>query len=112
MKLQPDAASLEARILLALETSPRPEIPAGFAARIAGQLPLRPALVLTPGRYGYLAASACLILLMGLMLAFAHRATGTSLYWFSIESIFCVQFVLLAVWLVARNAGLRFADSY
>jgi hypothetical protein len=41
--------------------------------------------------------------LLVLMLAFAHRAAGNSLYWFSIESIFCAQFALLAVWLVARD---------
>jgi hypothetical protein len=37
------------------------------------------------------------------MLAFAHRAAGTSLYWISLESILCAQFAVLAVWLVARS---------
>jgi hypothetical protein len=94
---------LERRILVALETAPQPEIPADFAARIARRLLPRPALVLTPKRNGQRAAMACLIVLLGLVLAFAHRATGTSLYWFSLESIFCAQFALLAVWLVARS---------
>ena len=93
--------SLENRIILALEAEPRPEIPADFAARVSAQLPARAAVVLTPGRYGQRAAWVCLVLLLPLMLAIAHRATGTSLYWFSIESIFCAQFVLLAVWLAA-----------
>jgi hypothetical protein len=39
------------------------------------------------------------------MLAIAHRATGTSVYWFSIESIFCAQFALLAVWLAASASS-------
>ena len=106
MKPSPDFASdfLERRILLALETRPHPEIPANFAARVARQLPPRPAFVLTPKRNGQRAAVACLVVLLGLMLAFAHRATGTSLYWFSLESIFCAQFALLAVWLVARRS--------
>jgi hypothetical protein len=95
--------SLDARIILALETVPRPEIPADFAARITGQLPSRAALVLTPGRYGQRAAAVCLVVLMVLMLAFARLATPGSLYWFSIEFIFCAQFVLLAVWLVVRD---------
>ena len=99
------------RIILALETAPRLEIPADFAASVARQLPPRAAVVLTPGRYGQRAAFACLVLLLALMLAFAHRATGTSLYWFSIESIFCAQFALLAVWLVAREQ-LYFASSF
>ena len=94
---------LEKRILLALETAPQPEIPADFAARIARRLPPRPAVVLTPKRNGQRAGVACLVMLLGLMLAFAHRATGPSLYWFWLESIFCAQFALLAVWLVARS---------
>ena len=104
MKPGPNFAldSLERRILLALETAPQPEIPADFATRVARRLPPRPAVVLTPKRNGQRAAVACLIVLLGLMLAFAHRATGT-IYWFSLESIFCAQFALLAVWLVARH---------
>jgi hypothetical protein len=102
-EMTPSLDFLERRILLALETAPQTEIPADFAARIARQLPPRPEVVLTPNRNGQRAAVACLVVLLGLMLAFAHRATGTSLYWFSLESIFCAQFALLAVWLVARS---------
>jgi hypothetical protein len=96
-------ASLDRRIVLALKTAPRPDIPADFAARIAAQLPPRAAVVLTPRRYGQRAAMVCLVMLFPLMLAIAHRATGTSLYWFSMELIFCAQFALLAVWLVASE---------
>jgi hypothetical protein len=94
---------INGRIILALETAPRPEIPADFAARVSRRLPARGALVFTPGRYGQRAAAVCLLVLPVLMLAFAHRATGTSLYWVSIESIFSAQSVLLAAWLVARG---------
>jgi hypothetical protein len=109
-KMNPHSEALERRIVLALETAPRAEIPAGFAARVAAQLPPRPTVVLTPARYGLRAAVACLVVLMVLMLAFAHRATGSSPYWFSIESIFCAQFALVAVWLVAR--GYTSASSF
>ncbi len=109
-KMNPHSDALERRIIQALETAPRAEIPAGFAARVVGQLPPLPTLVLTPGRYGLRAAVACLVVLVVLMLAFAHRATGSSPYWFSIESIFCAQFALLAVWLVAR--GYTSASSF
>jgi hypothetical protein len=95
--------SLDARIILALESAPRPEIPAGFAARVARQLPARPMIVLTPGRYGQRAALACLLVLLVLMLAIAHKATGSSLYWSSLEWIFCAQFTALAAWLVVRG---------
>jgi hypothetical protein len=95
--------SLDARIVLAIESAPRAEIPAGFAARVARQLPARPMVVLSPGRYGQRAALACLLVLLVLMLAIAHKATGNSLYWSSIEWIFCAQFAALAVWLVVRG---------
>ena len=98
-----NSETLDERITLALETAPRPEIPTDFAARISRQLPSHAALVLTPGRYGQRAAAVCLVVLMVLMLAFARLANPGSLYWFSIESIFCAQFVLLAVWLVVRD---------
>lgn len=109
-KMKPPSDGLERRIILALETAPRPEIPVGFAARVAGQLPPYAAVVLTPRRYGQRAAMACVVVLLVLMLAFAHRATGSSPYWFSIESIFCAQFALLAVWLVVR--GYTSASSF
>jgi hypothetical protein len=102
-KMKASLDLLEKRIVLALETAPQTEIPADFAARFARRLPPRPEIVLTPNRNGQRAAVACLVVLLGLMLAFAHQATGTSLYWFSLESIFCAQFALLTVWLVARS---------
>jgi hypothetical protein len=111
-KHEVNASSLETRIILALETAPKPDIPADFAARIARQLPPRPTLILTPGRYGYRAGMVCLVVLLALLLAFAHRATGASLFWISMESIFCAQFALLAVWLVVRNASYTFTNLF
>jgi hypothetical protein len=104
--------SLDARIILALEAAPRLDISPGFAARVASQLPARPTVTLSPRRYGYGAAVACLVVLLALMSEFARRAMGTSLFWLSMESIFCAQFALLAVWLVARNAGYTFASLF
>jgi hypothetical protein len=106
------AQSLDARILRALETAPRLEIPSDFAARVASQLPPRPEAILSPARYGYRAAGACLVVLLALILAFARRATGTSVFWLSIESIFCAQFALVAVWLAVRNAGYTLASLF
>ena len=86
--------SLDARITLALETAPRPKVPADFAARITRQLPARAEFVLTPARYGQRAAAVCLMVLMVLMLAFARwriRAlcTGFRLNRFSALSLWC-----------------------
>lgn len=99
----PHSDPLERRILRALEAAPREEIPAGFAARVAGQLPPLPSVVLTPARYGRRVAVACLAVLMGLMLACADRAMGNPSVWSAMETIFCTQFALLAVWLAARG---------
>jgi hypothetical protein len=106
------AQSLDARILRALETAPRLEIPSDFAARVARQLPPLPVPILSPARYGYRAAVACLVVLLALILAFARRAMGTSVFWLSMDSIFCVQFALVAVWLAVRNAGYTFASLF
>ena len=106
------AESLDASIVRALKTAPRFEIPSDFAARLARQLPSRPAAILSPARYGYRAGVACLIVLLALILAFARRAMGTSVFWLSIESIYCAEFVLVAVWLAVRNAGYTFASPF
>jgi hypothetical protein len=95
--------ALERKIITALETAPRIDIAAGFAASMARQLPPLPSVVITPARYGVRAAVACVVLLLVGMLAFAHSLTGSSLLWLSIESLVCAQFVLLTFWLVTRT---------
>ena len=103
----PPHSALEEQIVQALERRPRVEIPADFAARIARDLPpMHGGLTLTPRRYGYVAAAACLVVLIALMVVFAHRLTFASQYWIWVESTFCVQFALLAVWMVVRNFSL------
>jgi hypothetical protein len=106
------AESLDASIVRALKTAPRFEIPSDFAARVARQLPPQPAAILSPARYGYRAAVACLVVLLALILALAPRGTGTSIFWILIESTFCAQFALVAVWLAVRNAGYTFASLF
>ena len=106
------AELLDARIVRALKTAPQLDIPADFASRVARQLPPRPAAILSPARYGYRAAVACLVVLLALILALAPRGTGTSIFWISIESTFCAQFALVAVWLAVRNAGYTFASLF
>jgi hypothetical protein len=96
-------AALDAKILRALETAPEVSIPAGFAARVARQLPPRAVVTQLPRRYGRNAAVACMAGLLVLIFALAHRAAGTSPLWVSVELIYCVQFVLLAVWVGMRE---------
>jgi hypothetical protein len=105
-------SALDKRIALALESPPRFEIPVGFAARVAKQLPPLPTVVLTPARYGYRAAIGCVLALLALMLVFAHRATGSAVLWISMEWTFYVQFALLTIWLVARRAGYTLTSTF
>lgn len=107
-----DSSLLDTKILAALETSPRVEIPPGFAARVAGQMPERPPLVLTPRRYSTVAAAACVLVVFALMVAFAFGSRADSPSTVIIESILCLQFVLLTVWILARNAGYTLPDSF
>jgi hypothetical protein len=95
--------ALERRIVSTLEAAPRFKISPDFARKIASALPAQRVIRLTPTRYGARAAMLCVVVLMVLMLVIAAKTHATSLYWLSIESLFCTQFVLLAVWLVARR---------
>jgi hypothetical protein len=104
-KDQLDPAILDGAIEAALHKAPRVTIPEGFAARLAKSLPPQPARRLshlTPAHYGVRAAVLCLFVLTGLMLASA-KAGAHSPTWLFLESVFCAQFVVLAVWLTARR---------
>jgi hypothetical protein len=94
---------LDARITLALETPPQPEIPPDFAAKVAAQMPPLSQVSLTPRGYGRNVAMICMCVLLALIFVFAHRA-GASPVWTSVEWIFCAQFALVAVWLAVRQA--------
>jgi hypothetical protein len=97
---------LDQRIVRALETAPRPQIPANFAARVASQLPARPPVTLTPTRYGrnamLIGAVVTLIALLVLALPSAgHAAFGL------LDSLLFAQFVALTLWLTVWRYGLR-----
>ncbi len=101
--IDPESQQLEARITLALETAPKPEIPLDFAAKVAAQVPAIRPVTLTPRGYGRNAALLSLAVLIALIFVFANRA-GASPLWTSMEWIFCIQFALVAVWLAVRQA--------
>ncbi len=103
-----DERGLDAKIARALETAPEVEISAGFAARVAAQVPPLEAVALTPRHYGRNAAIVSVGVLLALIVVFAQRSMGSSLLWSSIEWIFCVQLALVAFWLTAKHGQ---ADS-
>jgi hypothetical protein len=96
-------ADLEARITLALETAPTPSIPAGFAARVAAELPAPLPASLNPPRYGRAAAIACVPVLLALIFLFAQRPAVASPLWIATESLLCALFAMIAVWLALRD---------
>jgi hypothetical protein len=102
-----DPACLDARITLALGTSPVLEIPEGFAARVAAKLPATASMNMAPRRHGRRAAIVCLAILLALIFLFAC-GPAMSPVWISIESIFCIQFALIAVCLAVRNLACCF----
>jgi hypothetical protein len=101
----PDADEMEQRLIRALETRPAVQIPAGFAARIASQLPARRPIAVTPTHYGRKVMVICMVVLgVALLAAFALQGmvvppvvqvTGWILY---------VQFLALVVWFGMRGS--------
>ncbi|HEY6413403.1 MAG TPA: hypothetical protein VIX42_06935 [Edaphobacter sp.] len=98
-------AEMEQRLTRALEARPAVEISADFASRVAGRLPERKPIALTPTHYGHKAMMICTVVLgAALLLAFAlHgmtvppvvQVTGWILY---------AQFIGLVVWFGMRGA--------
>lgn len=94
---------LDTKIVRALEAAPEVEISAGFAAKVAAQVPPLEVVALTPRHYGRNAAIVSVGVLLALIVVFAQRSMGSSLLWTSIEWIFCVQLALVAFWLTAKQ---------
>ena len=99
---------LDRRIIRALEAAPRPYIPAGFAARIAQQLPEKRPESLTPTHYGQwavligtLASFAALLILARSSEHAGHATFGL------VESFLFAQFIALAVWFSVWRPSLR-----
>jgi hypothetical protein len=96
---------LDQRIVRALEAAPRPQIPADFASRVAGQLPARRPVSLTPRHYGqYAMLIGTLVTLAALVILSLHSTRPS---FGLLESLLFVQFIALAVWLSVWRYGLR-----
>jgi hypothetical protein len=94
------------RLIRALETVPEPHIPAGFAARVASQLPTRRPVSLTPTHYGQNAMLIGIIVTLGVLLVLALHTTGHASYGL-LESLLFAQFIALTVWFSVWRYGLR-----
>jgi hypothetical protein len=99
-------AEMDRRVLHALETAPRIDVPVDFAARVAGQLPARRPASLTPTHYGQSAVFLGMILTLVMLIALTlhngrHATFGLA------ESLLLTQFLALTVWLSVRHHGVR-----
>jgi hypothetical protein len=97
---------LDQRIVRALETAPRPQIPANFAARVASRLPARPPVTLTPTRYGQNAMLIGAVVTLIALLILALASTGHAAFGL-LESLLFAEFLALALWLTVWRYGLR-----
>jgi hypothetical protein len=97
---------LDQRIVRALETAPDLQMPADFAARVAGLLPARRPVSLTPTHYGQNAMLIGTVVTLAALLVLAAHTTGHAAFGL-VESVLFVQFIALAVWLSVWRYGLR-----
>ena len=92
--------ALEERIVRALERVPEVTIPAEFAARVAGRLPVRRAFAARPARYGLMTMRISMAALVIALIVVAMHATGRSgVLGIALEWVLCAELVGLAVWL-------------
>ena len=94
------------RLTDALETLPRISIPAGFAARVASQLPAGRPVSLTPTHYGQTAVLIGIFITLAALLFLARYTIGHASFDL-LESLLLAQFVALAVWFSIRRHSLR-----
>jgi hypothetical protein len=100
-----DSEHLDQRIVRALETAPRPQIPADFAARVARQLPARHPVSLTPTHYGqYAMLIGTVVTLAALVILALHPSQPT---FGLVQCLLLAQFIALAVWLSVWRYGFR-----
>jgi hypothetical protein len=97
---------LDQRIVRALETAPQLQIPADFAARVAGQLPARRPVSLTPTHYGQNATLAGMLVTLVALLVLALHSPGHATFGL-LESVLSAQFLALAVWFSVWRHRLR-----
>lgn len=90
---------MDGRLTSALEMRPAVAVPVGFAARVAGQVPVRRAIAVPSARYGLLAARIGLGALLLALVVVAMRSVGHSVFTTTTEWILCAEMVGIAVWL-------------
>jgi hypothetical protein len=91
--------ALEERVTRALEQVPEVRIPADFAARVAGRLPVRRAFAARPAHYGLMTMRISMAVLVLALVVVAMHSGGRSVFGITLEWVLCAELVGLAVWL-------------
>jgi hypothetical protein len=97
---------LDVRVVRALERKAEVDVPAGFAARVAGQAPMRRMIAVTPARYGLMAARIGMAVLLLALVVVAMRSAGHTVFGVVLEWLLCAQLMGLSLWL-GGFSGLR-----
>ena len=101
-----EAAILDQRLVIALETTPTLWIPADFAARVARQLPAPRPVAVTTTHYGDNAILVGILVTLLALVAAVLRSGGHAAFGL-VESFLLAEFLALAVWLSVRRYSLR-----
>jgi hypothetical protein len=91
--------SMDELLTRALERKPAVAVPAGFAARVAGQVPVRKAVAMPTVRYGVLVARTGMGVLLLALVMVAMHSSGRTAFGVAIEWVLCAELVGLAAWL-------------
>jgi hypothetical protein len=94
-----DAGEMDERLTRALERKPAVDVPDGFAARVAGLVPMRQAVALPRARYGLMAARICVAALLLAVMVVATRWGGRTVSGVVVEWVLCGELIGLAMWL-------------
>jgi Flp pilus assembly protein TadB len=107
-----EEAEMEQRLTRALEARPGVEIPADFAARVAGQLPKRRPIELTPTYYGRKMMVVCMVVLgVALLIAFVLHGVAVPAVVQVTGWILYGQFLGLVVWFGMRGELRRLSQA-
>jgi hypothetical protein len=94
-----DGDAMDERLTRALERKPEVEAPDGFAARVAGLVPVRRAVALPKARYGLMAARVGAAVLLLAVMVVAMRSGGRTVSGVVVEWVLCAELIGLAMWL-------------
>lgn len=98
---------LERRLDDALAAPPVFEIPADFAARVAGLVPAQQEVAIARPSFGRSTVLVCAAVLLIALLVVAPHATGKSVFATGIEWILCAQLSLLGLWFALSRSPWR-----